>query len=87
MKPIPLLALALAACTEAAPPPSPAEDGCGAAALADLVGQDASALAAMTFPDTTRFIRPGDAVTMDYSAERLNIDLGADGTILRLWCG
>lgn len=46
-----------------------------------------SALAAMTFPDTTRFIAPDTAITMDYRAERLNFDLDAAGVITRIWCG
>ena len=52
-----------------------------------LVGYDVYVLAAITFPDTTRFISPGDAVTMDYSPERLNFDLDETGTITRVWCG
>jgi hypothetical protein len=79
-------AVMLAACA-ASPPDADATDTCGAAALDELVGQDLSALSAMTFPDTTRFIRPGDAVTMDYVAERLNFDLSDDGKIQRAWCG
>ena len=78
--------LVLAACAEPIPD-EPAADACGAASLQRLVGQDMSALAAMTFPDTTRFISPGDAVTMDFSPTRLNFDLDEDGTILRVWCG
>ncbi|HST35160.1 MAG TPA: I78 family peptidase inhibitor, partial [Allosphingosinicella sp.] len=34
-----------------------------------------------------RWIRPGDAVTMDYSAERLNVHLDEQGRILRFACG
>lgn len=63
------------------------KDTCGAAGLEHLVGQDMSALAAMTFPDTTRFIPPDTAITMDYRAERLNFDLDEAGLITRIWCG
>lgn len=78
--------LALGACAAETVEPLP-EDTCGAAGLARLVGQDMSALAAMTFPDTTRFIAPDTAITMDYRAERLNFDLDGAGVITRIWCG
>jgi hypothetical protein len=34
-----------------------------------------------------RYIAPGDAVTMDYSPSRLNVELGEDGRIKRFRCG
>jgi len=34
-----------------------------------------------------RVIRPGMAVTMDYRADRLNIDVDEDGRITRVHCG
>jgi hypothetical protein len=40
-----------------------------------------------TIPQGARLIRPGDAVTEDFSPTRLNIDLDAAGRILRAWCG
>lgn len=81
---IPLVVLAACA---ADLPVDPSADACGAEPLKNLLGQDMSTLAAMTFPDTTRFIGPGDAVTMDFSPRRLNFDLDEDGVILRIWCG
>ena len=63
------------------------EDTCGMAALQDLVGTEASGLEAVTLPEGTRIILPGMAVTMDYSPSRLNIDVGEDGLVTRLWCG
>ncbi len=81
---IPLIVLAACSSAETV---DPAADACGAEALANLVGQDMSALSAMTFPDTTRFIGPNDAITMDFSPTRLNFDLDEDGVILRVWCG
>ncbi|MEL7461339.1 MAG: I78 family peptidase inhibitor [Pseudomonadota bacterium] len=66
---------------------APPDDSCGAPVLSHLVGQDMSALAAMTFPDTTRFIAPDTAITMDFSPTRLNFDLDDAGVITRVWCG
>jgi hypothetical protein len=79
-------ALALAACmpTEV---PAPLEDACGASGLNDFIGQGEDALAATTFPGPVRVIRPGQAITMDYSPARLNFDLDAQGRIVRIWCG
>lgn len=81
----------LAACTEAppnAPPPAMENpDACGASGLQDLVGQPSSVLAAMTFAQPMRLLRPGMAVTMDYSAERLNIELDDKDIITRVACG
>ncbi len=69
------------------PGPDLVEDACGAAGMQDLIGQRQSVLAAMTFPAPTRIIQPGMAVTMDYSAARLNIWIGKDGRIERVTCG
>jgi hypothetical protein len=52
-----------------------------------LIGQPESVLAAMTFPEGTRIYRSGDALTMDYRPDRLNIEIGADGTIIAVSCG
>lgn len=34
-----------------------------------------------------RYYGPDDALTMDFSEERLNVELGADGRIKRFHCG
>jgi hypothetical protein len=82
------LALALTACVEGGlPEPEPDPNACGAAELQFLVGQNRAVLAAMTLPAPVRVIEPGMAVTMDYSAERLNIDLDDEDRITRVYCG
>ncbi len=68
-------------------PADQSADACGAANMQSLVGQPFSALAAMTFPGPMRLIRPGMAVTMDYSAERLNITVNASNVIASVTCG
>jgi hypothetical protein len=79
------LFLALTACiaTEA---PLPADgDTCGSALWQARVGEPVGA-----FPDPpsgARVIRPGDAVTEDFSPMRLNIDIDDAARILRAWCG
>jgi len=97
-----ILAAGLAACTpsgngpsadstEPAAAPAPADDKCNSARVADVVGQpyDDALLARIKTAvghDTIRPIRPGDAVTMDFREERLNVEIGADGKVVRVFC-
>ncbi len=77
--------LALSACIDSAV--AEAEALCGADELQDLVGQPATRLETMRFGTEVRVIHPGMAVTMDYSAGRLNIEIDAAGSIARVFCG
>ena len=36
---------------------------------------------------TIRVFGPGDAVTMDYRADRLNVELDDGGNVVRIFCG
>jgi hypothetical protein len=83
---IPTLLL-LAACVPDAVPPSTPVGTCGASGLQGLVGQPATVLQTMKFGTVTRIIRPGQAVTMDYSETRLNIAIDKDERIERVTCG
>lgn len=61
---------------------------CGALEAQDLVGKSIEDLAATTFAaEVTRFINPGDVITQDFRAERMNIEFGEDGAISRVYCG
>ncbi|NBD30972.1 MAG: hypothetical protein GVY31_13155 [Alphaproteobacteria bacterium] len=79
----------LTACAQPGPLtlPDPAEDSCGAAPHAALVGQDATALERVLIIGPVRVIRPGMAVTMDYRPDRINFEIGQDGRIVRIYCG
>lgn len=92
------LALLMAACSSPQAPemldPQPPEPAtCAADGYQYLVGRDAfddignMVVRAMTLPPGTRIIEPNTAITMDYSAERMNIDIGNGGFIDRVWCG
>ncbi len=84
---LPILLL-LSGCIEPAPLPVPPDaDSCGATSLQTLVGRPASVLQTMRFGTVTRFLRPGMAVTEDYSASRLNISIDKSGTITAVSCG
>jgi hypothetical protein len=52
-----------------------------------LVGQDKSAAGNLAHKGPIRVIGPGQAVTMDFSPSRLNIDYDNAGKITRVWCG
>ena len=62
-----------------------AQDTCGAAAYRAMIGTNA---AAITLPAELnhRIIAPNTPVTMDFSAERLNIVTDASGIITSLEC-
>ena len=65
---------------------------CNAARVQDLVGRPAGTeLGADALrrsgARTLRWLRPGDVVTMEYRADRLNIHLDAQNRVSRLVCG
>lgn len=68
------------------------DSGCGADKLARwlnvLPTADVKAqIAATVGQRPIRYIGPGDAVTMDFSPARLNVELGGDGRIKLFRCG
>jgi len=65
----------------------PVGGACGAAAMQGLVGQDAAVLEGLRFSQPVRVIRPGMAVTMEYSEGRLTIEVDEAGVIVALRCG
>ena len=60
---------------------------CGAERLSALLGQPVSTLPATGPWGSLRLIRPGTAITMDYSATRLNVRVDGAGKIRDLTCG
>ncbi|MBB1491552.1 MULTISPECIES: I78 family peptidase inhibitor [unclassified Paracoccus (in: a-proteobacteria)] len=80
--------LALAACVQPilVPVEEPDTDQCNASALQGLIGQPATVLRDMMLKAGTRVINPGDAVTMDFRPDRMNIEIGASGRIEKVAC-
>lgn len=78
----------LGACASApaAETPAPEPDTCGIARFAHLIGSPADAIDRAALPARTRIIAPNQPVTMDYSAERLNIMTDAAGRIVEMRC-
>lgn len=62
-------------------------DNCGALRFAYLVGQPKSLVDQMPLPSGTRVILPGQAVTMDFRAERLNVLIDGNAAVERVYCG
>jgi hypothetical protein len=86
-----LTAVALAACVQV-DNTAIAASPCGANRAAGYVGRVATPAVRVEVAQAVghtriRWIRPGDAVTMDYSEARLNADLDSTGKILGFRCG
>ena len=61
-------------------------DTCGMAAFQNLIGKPASEIDRSKLPPRARVIMPGQMVTMDFSAQRLNIRVAPDGKVASLGC-
>jgi hypothetical protein len=93
---IPLAAAALmsAGCTappQSTPPP-PEHAACNVAAAQGLIGRRNSPALAQeaqrrTGAGAVRVLRPGQMVTMEYRADRLNIRVDTQGKVLAVSCG
>ena len=88
----PLLLLAGCASPPVAPPAAEAPMTCNADAATRYVGQPASeatvdAVRKATGATLVRSLKPGQAATMDYRAERVNVVQDAAGNIERITCG
>ena len=62
-------------------------DSCGAGAVADLQGKDFVLLADRSLSGPLRVIWPGQDITAEIDASRLNAQVTMDGRITRLFCG
>jgi len=87
-----LVPFALCACSAVPASPVAAPQSCDAQAVQSLIGKlFAAELQAhaqqLSGARSVRVIRPGQAVTMDYSGSRLNIELDASGRVVRVHCG
>lgn len=90
LMPLALFPALLAGCVMIVPqpgPPVPDPGACGAAGLQALVGLSVRVLPRRGVWTAIRIIHPGEMVTMDYSASRLNVRVDGLGRILSLTCG
>lgn len=65
----------------------PAPDTCQMSQYSHLVGTVGAEIDRTELPAGARVICHDCSVTMDYRADRLNIDLDRDGKVTRLHCG
>lgn len=87
-----LLALPLIACAAQPVPQDRLGVQCNADRVQPLVGREATPDVVARARDrsgarTVRLIKPGDAVTMDFRSDRLNLDLDSVNTITAARCG
>ena len=74
---------------EVAPPIDPAlpgADACGAAQYASFIGKPITEPGIPAEGPNVRYLRPGSQVTMDFRADRLNIDIDAKDNIVAFRC-
>lgn len=80
--------LVLSACST--PTDDPAEfDGiprCGAENFQNLLGKRESALNGVKLPDPHRILHPEDVITLDFSPDRMTIDIDGLGLISSITC-
>lgn len=87
-----VVALALAGCTqppESTPPPT---RECDAAPAQRLVGRQRSEATVreaqrLSHANAVRVLRPGQIITMEYRADRVNIRIDTQEKILAITCG
>lgn len=89
-----VLTLGLAACsTESSTTivkpavPGVQADTCGAGPMQNLIGQPVSMVPAAMKGPSLRIIRPGQAVTQDFSPTRINVHVNRSGVITGITCG
>jgi len=89
MKYIALVAagLALAACEQTTRTTIIAPATCEAGPYQQWIGKDSATLAGIDTPDTMRIIRPNQPVTLDFNANRLNVETDGKGIITAVRCG
>jgi uncharacterized lipoprotein YajG len=97
--PVAIAAAMLAACSTPAPPPAtgtapaaPPAGVCNAQGAQFAVGKTAGASVVEEARQRSgsymaRVLRPNQVVTMEFNAQRLNLDVNASGVVTRVRCG
>ncbi|MEM9433576.1 MAG: I78 family peptidase inhibitor [Pseudomonadota bacterium] len=64
----------------------PGEQRCGAESFEYLLGEPAEILSEVTLPSFSRILRPDDVITLDFSPDRLTIDIDDLGFVASVSC-
>lgn len=67
-------------------PANPPADACGATQHAALIGKPITEPGVPAEGPNVRYLRPNTQMTMDFRADRLNIDIDANGVITGFRC-
>jgi hypothetical protein len=67
-------------------PVEPPADACGAAQYVGLIGKPITEPGVPAESPDVRYLRPDTQMTMDYRADRLNVDIDAEGLITGFRC-
>ncbi len=59
---------------------------CGAEKFQNLLGKRESALEGVDLPEPYRILHPGDVITLDFSPDRMTIDIDGLGLISSITC-
>ena len=85
--PIPLMMFLIGCVPATVDTPPPTEQSCQASHYETLLWKPQSALDSVELPKGTRVIPHRQPVTMDFRTDRMNITIGKQGRIERVYCG
>ena len=78
--------LVLASCASNEIPTRDPVPSCGAVSYASFIGGPVARLVATGLPKSARILRPDQAITLDYSPERLTVDVDEGGRVSSITC-
>lgn len=82
---VPFLLL-LASCTSSEIPTRDLVPNCGALGYLSFIGSPVTRLEAQELPRAARILRPDQAISLDYSPDRLTVDVDESGRVSSITC-
>ena len=76
----------LAACAPSVPTRDDFTPSCGAEGYMQYIGASADVLQAIDLPNEARILRPNDAISLDFSPDRLTIDIDQLNRVSSVTC-
>lgn len=81
-----ILPILVAACAPSVPTRDDFAPSCGADAYLKYIGGSADVLQQIDLPRSSRILRPDDAITLDFSPDRLTIDVDELNRVSSVTC-